>query len=486
MKRTPIILSLVCADVLAVVGAYLLAFFLRFQSGLLPISIDKGVPSFAPYAKALPLIAVLWPLAYALRHLYAPRRGASRVDEAYGLGVASFLATVLLFGIDGYLRLYHQAGLIAGIDDPANLQALRAGTFQFSRLFVATFLVTNVALTVTARAAVHRAIARRRARGQLVRRVLVLGAGDLGATVVRAIHAHPDQGYQVIGLVDDDPITKGTIVEGAPVLGTTDEVFGLVQRERIHELVSALPGAAHDEMLRLFSEASKEGVDVKVVPDLLQFVAFRAGFESLGGVPVLNLSDDPLGPGQRFVKRTFDIACAGLGLVALSPALAGLALLVRASSSGPIIFRQERLGQDGRRFRMYKFRTMREDAEWSTGPVFAAAEDPRATPIGRWLRRWSIDELPQLWNVLRGDMSLVGPRPERPSFVVQFKESIPRYMLRHKVRSGMTGWAQVNGWRGNTSIPIRIEHDLYYVRNWSLGFDLRILLLTLFSIGREP
>jgi len=217
---------------------------------------------------------------------------------------------------------------------------------------------------------------------------------------------------------------------------------------------------------------------VKVVPDLLQFIALRARLEDIDGLPVININDVPLQGVHAWVKRGLDLTISTVGLAILGIPLAIIAALVRWSSPGPVFYRQERMGLDGKAFTVYKFRSMRIDAEASTGPIWADSDDPRATGIGRWLRRFDLDELPQLWNVLRGDMSLVGPRPERPFFVEQFKYSLPQYMLRHKVKAGITGWAQVNGWRGNTSLEKRLEYDLYYIENWSVTLDLKIIWLT--------
>ena len=234
-------------------------------------------------------------------------------------------------------------------------------------------------------------------------------------------------------------------------------------------------------MLGLVECASRECVDVKVVPDLLQFIALRARLEDLDGVPVININDVPLQGFNSVLKRAIDIAhLGGVALVVL--AIPGADHRVRSSSAarpGPVFYTQERMGLDGKAFTVYKFRSMPVDAEDDTGPVWARDDDPRATPVGRWLRRIDLDELPQFWNVLRGDMSIVGPRPERPFFVEQFKHRIPQYMLRHKVKAGITGWAQVNGWRGNTSLEKRIEYDLYYIENWSVTLDFKIMWLTL-------
>jgi exopolysaccharide biosynthesis polyprenyl glycosylphosphotransferase len=217
---------------------------------------------------------------------------------------------------------------------------------------------------------------------------------------------------------------------------------------------------------------------VHVVPDLLQFIALRARLENLDGVPIISLNDVPLRGFNSVLKRGIDVVISSCALAGLSVPFAIIAALIKQTSKGPVFYKQERMGLDGKAFQVYKFRSMYPGAEDETGPIWARDDDPRCTPVGQWLRRMDLDELPQLWNVLRGDMSIVGPRPERPYFVEQFKHRIPQYMLRHKVKAGITGWAQVNGWRGNTSLEKRIEYDLYYIENWSVALDIKIMCLT--------
>jgi Undecaprenyl-phosphate glucose phosphotransferase len=232
-------------------------------------------------------------------------------------------------------------------------------------------------------------------------------------------------------------------------------------------------------MIELLDITSRECIDVKVVPDLLQVIALRARLEDLDGVPVININEPSLQGVNALVKRAIDIAISSAALLLLAVPIAVIAALVRITSKGPAFFRQERMGLDGKPFTIVKFRSMLDDAERETGPVWTQRDDPRVTAVGRFLRRSNLDEVPQLWNVLRGDMSIVGPRPERPHFVEQFKHRIPQYMLRHKVKAGLTGWAQVNGWRGNTELEKRIEYDLYYIENWSVRLDLKIMWLTI-------
>jgi Undecaprenyl-phosphate glucose phosphotransferase len=251
-----------------------------------------------------------------------------------------------------------------------------------------------------------------------------------------------------------------------------------VEEHQVDTVFLALPLEAHQTMLAVLKDVGRSVADVRVVPDLLQHITFRVGVEDLDGLPVVHLTQVPLTGWMSLVKRTLDLSIAGVALVLLSPLFAAVALAIRLSDRGRVFYRQERMGLDGRPFQILKFRSMVEGAEEETGPKWATEDDRRVTPLGRVLRRWSIDELPQLVNVLRGEMSLVGPRPERPEFVREFKERFPQYMVRHRVRSGMTGWAQVHGWRGNTSLSKRIEYDLYYIENWSLSLDLKILWRT--------
>jgi Undecaprenyl-phosphate glucose phosphotransferase len=343
------------------------------------------------------------------------------------------------------------------------------------------FLVTNLALTFLSREAVRQVLERRWRAGIGLKRVLIAGAGELGRLVADRILEHRELGFQVIGFIDDRAGGDHLGYRGLPLLGTLEEAGELVLREKVDHLYVALPLNEHGKVVNVIQGASREGVDIKVVPDLLQFIALRARLEELDGVPIININDVPLQGVNSVVKRAVDLAVSLLALLLLALPLAIIALLVRFTSPGPVFYRQERMSLDGRGFTVYKFRSMFQDAERETGPVFASDDDPRCTPVGRFLRRFDMDELPQIWNVVRGDMSLVGPRPERPFFVEQFKQQFPQYMLRHKVRSGITGWAQVNGWRGNTSIEKRIEFDLYYIGNWSLRLDLKIMWLTIIN-----
>jgi Undecaprenyl-phosphate glucose phosphotransferase len=354
------------------------------------------------------------------------------------------------------------------------------GVFEVSQLVWGLFLLFNVALTFSTRVMVRDWLERRWRAGIGLKRVLVAGAGDLGRLVVDKVLEHRELGLKVVGFVDDRADTGGYLgYRGLPLLGTLEETPEILQREKIDQLYVALPLDEHVKMVSLVENANREIVDIKVVPDLLQMLSLRARLEDLDGLPIINIHDVPLRGFNALVKRAMDVALAGVSLIVLAIPMLVIAILLRVTSPGAALFRQERMGLDGKPFYVWKFRSMYDGAERSSGPVWAIEDDPRCTPLGRFLRRSNLDELPQLWNVLKGDMSLVGPRPERPFFVDQFKQRIPQYMLRHKVRAGLTGWAQVNGWRGNTSIEKRIEYDLYYIENWSIMLDVKIMWLTL-------
>jgi Undecaprenyl-phosphate glucose phosphotransferase len=276
----------------------------------------------------------------------------------------------------------------------------------------------------------------------------------------------------------------GGSVEGAPVVGSTGDLKRILRERRVDQVIIALSRHESELFEKVVAELADEMVNVKIVPDLLHGYGLRSSVESLDGIPVIGLHETPLTGWPALAKRSFDLAAASAALVVLSPLLAGIALAIRLSSGSPILYRQKRMGHDGHVFDMLKFRSMRVDAE-AAGPGWTTARDPRRTRLGRWLRKRNLDELPQLINVIRGEMSLVGPRPERPTYIDAFRREVPGYMLRHKVRAGMTGWAQVHGWRGDTSIHERIEHDLYYIQQWSFWLDLRILFMTLFRRARR-
>ncbi len=351
--------------------------------------------------------------------------------------------------------------------------------FTFSRAFVGLLALADLLLVAAMRMAIRLALHRIRLSGLNVQRILVVGAGALGREITAKIQAHREIGFEVVGFLDDDPGKSGTVICGVPVLGSLRQADEVLAMHGIDQVYIALPLEAHKKMLQMIDLMAQECVEIKLVPDILQYAALRAGLEDVDGTPVINLSQVPLQGWSSMMKRAMDIGMALAVMVALVPIIPLIALLIWLEDRGPIFYRQERMGLDGKPFLIVKFRSMRVDAEASSGPVWAVRDDPRRTRVGSILRRTSLDELPQIWNVLMGDMSIVGPRPERPTFVREFKHKIPRYMLRHRVKAGITGWAQVHGWRGNTSVKKRIQYDLYYIQNWSLALDFKILWMTI-------
>jgi exopolysaccharide biosynthesis polyprenyl glycosylphosphotransferase len=442
------------SDLVATLAALVAAYVLRFRAEIVPVT--KGVPDAGTYYRLFPLIAILWPIVYYFYGLYSVRRHRSRIEEGFAVLVATGLATLLLTGLATFYR-----------------------GFSYSRLVLLLFFAADVLFVFAGRTAIRRYLEEAWRHGFGVRQVLVVGAGRLGRAVIDKLAEHPEAGLRAVAMLDDDPGRAGQQYRGVPVVGATSEAAAAVEALAVDTVFLALPLDAHRTMLAVLKDVGRTVADVRVVPDLLQHITFRAGVEDLDGLPVVHLTQVPLSGWMSLVKRTVDLSVSSAALLALSPIFAAVALAIRREDRGPIFYRQRRMGLDGRPFDILKFRSMVPGAEDESGPTWASPGDPRRTRVGRILRRWSLDELPQLVNVLRGEMSLVGPRPERPEFVREFKEEFPQYMLRHRVRAGMTGWAQVHGWRGNTSLTKRIEYDLYYIENWTLSLDVKILWMTL-------
>jgi Undecaprenyl-phosphate glucose phosphotransferase len=440
-------------DLVVISASWVFSYYLRFT--IQPVPVTKGIPDFRYYAALLPAIWVIWAVAFKAFGLYRPRRIASRLSEVVDVAKACSLSTLIL---------------IAG--------TFLVRQFEYSRLVLLFFWATAIAATSLSRAAFREALRFFRRRGYNLRYVLVVGAGALAHTLIERLRAHPELGLRVVGLLAAEPDLTGSMAQGLPILGTYGEAGRIVRERGVDQVIIALPLEASGRLEEILKGIGDEMVDIRVVPDLVQFATLRGGVEEFEGLPIIGLQDSPLYGWNLLAKRAVDLALSAGALVLLAPLMLAIALGIRLTSRGPVLYRQERMGLDGRVFGMLKFRSMRRDAEAETGAVWARPEDPRRTRLGVWLRRTGLDELPQLLNVLRGEMSLVGPRPERPVFIEAFRRTVPRYMLRHKMKAGITGWAQVNGWRGNTSVEERIAHDLYYIEHWSLTFDLRILLMT--------
>ena len=459
-RRSTAVLYL-AGDMVATLLAFLAAWTLRFELQI--PALTKGAPPLSVYLLTLlPIVLIVWPVVFYFHGLYQSRRDRSRVDEALTILLATVVGTLVLSSIQAWYRPTFEA----------------SPNFAFSRAFVGWFLVLGVVFVVTSRLITREVLRRRRLRGLNLQRILIVGAGDMGKEINHKILAHRALGFEVVGFLDDDPNKTGRSFLGTPVIGTLKDVEAVITEQAVDQVYVALPLEAHRKMIQVMETVGKHCVEIKLAPDVLQYATLKATLEDLDGMPVINLSRTPLEGWHSMIKRGVDVVLAAAALVVLLPGLPIIAWLIKREDGGPVFYKQERMGLDGKPFMILKFRSMRIDAESSTGPVWATRHDDRRTGIGEFIRKWSIDELPQVWNVLRGDMSIVGPRPERPSFVHEFRHKIPDYMLRHRVRAGITGWAQVHGWRGNTSIRKRIQYDLYYIQNWSLKLDFKILWMT--------
>ncbi|HEY2090588.1 MAG TPA: undecaprenyl-phosphate glucose phosphotransferase [Thermoanaerobaculia bacterium] len=436
--------------------AILFAWVLRFQLQIIPVT--KGQQQLGLYLELMPIITVVFPLAFAVQGLYRMRTTRGRTEEWVGVAIGSIVATVVLSGVLLWVR-------------PGNPDVL------YSRATLGIFMLCAVLFVITGRTLLRAIVERRHREGQGLDRVLIAGSGDLARAVVERMRAHHDElGFRIAGYLRNGDESS---LEGLPCLGSIDDAEEIIEKNEIDHVFVALPHASSKAMMALLDRLTRVIVSIHVVPDLLQFMVLRARVEDIDGLPTINLSETPLEGWSRFIKRAFDLIVAMAILIVFSPVMIAVVIAIWLEDRGPIFYRQVRMGLDGKPFEIVKFRSMRVGAETQSGAVWAEKDDPRRTRVGRIIRAWSLDELPQLWNVLVGDMSVVGPRPERPQFVEQFRAEFPHYMLRHKVRAGMTGWAQVHGWRGNTSVRMRIEHDLYYIENWSLGLDVKILFMTL-------
>ena len=441
-------------DMLLVGCSWIGAYYLRFE---VLVSWPVPLPEWHPlsrYLTFLPWILISAALTFWASGLYVPNRAQRWTTLIRSVAKSVGLALIITLA---FLSFYRD--------------------FNVSRLTILLFAALAPISMVALRLAIYFFVRSARRRGRHLRRVLIVGAGNAGRRLANSFELYPWMGFQVIGFLDDHKTDE------PDVLGKVDDVLPLLDAAEnpIHYVYIALPLHAVGKIETLLSSLSTRLVHVCLVPDLLQHDIINSRITDVDGLPVLHIIDEAPIDFRRFVKRCLDVVFSLLVLIILSPILLIIAALVLLSSKGPVLYKQERMGLNGLCFNMLKFRSMPVTAEKESGAVWAKKGENRATPIGRILRRTSLDELPQFINVLKGDMSVVGPRPERPVFIEDFKNRIPRYMQRHKMKAGITGWAQVNGWRGNTSLEKRIQHDLYYIQNWSLYLDIKIMILTVWK-----
>ncbi len=445
----------VVMDALITTISYALAYVVKFCF-LEAKTLGVGVLPPKDYFIVLIFLVPAYVLLYYLCNVYGPKRTVKKHREIGSIIKANTVGIVLYIVI---LYLFVQE-------------------INYSRSMMAIFYVLNIVITTISRIILRKTLHSMRKRGYNLKHVLVVGYSRAAESYIDRLQWNPQWGYVVCGVLDDI-VPKDTLYKGVKVLGEIDCLTEMLQNNQLDEIAIALSLRDYDRLEEIVNICEKSGVHTKFIPDYNSLIPSSPYTEELMGLPVINIRYVPLSnTGNMMIKRAMDIVGSLFGIIILSPLLLIIAITVKVSSSGPIIFKQERVGLHNKPFYMYKFRSMEQQTEADEKKAWTVKNDPRVTGIGKILRKTSLDELPQLFNILKGDMSLVGPRPERPLFVEKFKEEIPRYMIKHQVRPGLTGWAQVNGYRGDTSIRKRIEYDLYYIENWTLGFDIKIILLT--------
>ena len=448
-------------DFCFVATAIVVAYWVRFESGWTPeaLALHKGgTPPLDDYFRLIPLMAIIWLVTLKTLGLYQPESNATlsafwTLCKAAGIALIATLAALFF--------IYHH-------DAYSRWVMLLASGFSLIWLFLGRLVLQRFRQTI-------------HAQGVGVSRVALIGYDARSEQFINALQAKPNSGYRLIGMVEE---TADADDLGVHYLGESQNILEIVQKHQLDTLFISSPAVPNDTILQILHACEGVPVQINVLPERSEFIIGGSAITRFEGMPVLQLRETPMQGVSGIVKRLIDIVFSLLALIVLSPLMLTIAVIIRLTSPGKAIFRQERVGRAGKPFRIYKFRSMRADAEKEVGHVWAETDDPRQTSLGKFLRRWSLDELPQFFNVLKGDMSLVGPRPEMSGLIDTFSESIPHYLARQRVKSGMTGWAQVNGLRGNTSLEDRISYDRYYIENWSLGLDIKIILKTLWAIKR--
>lgn len=419
---------------------------------------DVGALPFRIYAAAILPIVLVYLLLYYIFSLYTPKRVQGRRLEMWNIVKANTVGIALILGALYLIKMMH-----------------------FSRELLAIFYFVNILLETGLRNLIRYFLRSMRKNGYNLKHILLVGYSHAAEEYIDRIIANPQWGYKIRGILDDH-IEAGTEYKGVKVLGRIANLMVILPQNRLDEIAITLGLNEYYRLEEIVALCEKSGVHTKFIPDYNRVIPTKPYTEDILGLPVINIRHVPLtNTYYAFLKRTMDIVGSVCAIILFSPVMLFSAVMIKLTSPGPLIFKQERVGLHNQPFMMYKFRSMEVQAPEKEKTRWTVKDDPRVTGFGKFMRKTSIDELPQLFNVLKGEMSLVGPRPERPFFVEKFKEEIPRYMIKHQVRPGITGWAQVNGYRGNTSIRKRIEYDLYYIENWTLGLDIKILFLTVFK-----
>lgn len=444
----------VLIDAFVLLFSYVAAWVIKFQI----ISSDDGALSLRTYMIALPITVLVYLGLYYLFSLYTPKRVQGRRLELWNIVKANTVGIALFLGVLYLIKMMH-----------------------FSREMLFIFYVINICLEAIARNLIRYFLRSMRRKGYNLKHIVLVGYSRTAEEYIDRILENPQWGYKIRGILDDH-IEAGTEYKGIKVLGKIDNLMIILPENRLDEIAITLGLSEYARLEEIVNLCEKSGVHTKFIPDYNQIIPTKPYTEDILGLPVINIRHVPLtNTFYAAMKRVMDIAGAICAIILFSPIMMFSVIMIKLTSPGPLIFKQERVGLHNHTFMMYKFRSMDVQPPEKEKTKWTVKDDPRVTNFGKFMRKTSIDELPQLFNVLKGEMSLVGPRPERPFFVEKFKEEIPRYMIKHQVRPGLTGWAQVNGYRGNTSIRKRIEYDLYYIENWTLGLDVKILFLTIFK-----
>lgn len=458
----------VILDIVITIISFISAYYIRFEFPLFAPKAKPGTIGIFYYTlqdylypitrSALFYIVIGYTILYYCFHLYAPKRFLSRKYELFNIikanstGLAIIFVILYLFKLDNY-----------------------------SRFLFFIFWGVNIFLSTLMRNIIRKSLAVMREGGRNLKHIIIVGFSPAAASYIDRLKLNPQWGYRIHGIFDDT-MEEDFEYRGVPKIGVIDELANYLKENVLDETIITLNIKEYHKLERIVNICEKSGTHTKFVPDYYKFITTQPYIEDLNGLPVINIRNVPLSNTvNKIIKRIIDIIGAIVAIILFSPVMIVVALLVKFTSPGPIIFSQVRIGLHNKEFKMYKFRSMCVQNEKTEKKGWTTSDDPRVTKIGKFIRKTSIDELPQFFNVLKGDMSLVGPRPERPYFVDKFKEEIPKYMIKHQVRPGITGWAQVNGFRGDTSIKLRIEHDIYYIENWTLGLDIKILFLTFFK-----
>lgn len=469
-KRTRLIGFFILSDCIAILVSYFWSYLFRFYGYIIPVDPEKGIPTLKSYILVFPLFLAVHLVIFFFQGFYKTRLRRTKIDDFFFIILNAVFSILIILAILNYIYAYSQGAA-----------PLFRFEFKISHYFLAVYFVAVIFMISVLRNQIYFFMKRQYAKGLHLQNVLIVGAGEMGKAVAQRITQYKDLGFVAKGFLADDKET-GEIVDvdgGIEVLGPIDTLESILEHDNISDVYVALDLTNYGKIMEIFKIVHRHAVNVRLIPDLFQFLTLKARLEDLDGFPVISIDEPPLRGLMRLIKRIMDILLSALLLLFLSPLLLVVAALIKLTSKGPVLYHQERVGLDGRKFIMHKFRTMISDAEKKTGPVMCTPDDPRITKVGRFLRKFSIDEFPQLVNVLKGEMSFVGPRPERPVFVKDFRDKFPKYMLRHKVKSGITGWAQVHGLRQDTSMEKRIEYDFYYIQNWSIGLDLKIMWKTI-------